>query len=117
MLLPKSGAWIEFERHAAHRRFPRFTIHIGLIWQSHSDRLAGKPGVRWDATLGWDGPHADPAGRILAHFDGIAPAAFIPPPAGESHFCAAVVSDLSDGPDTHGNLARPSMQALQAVAT
>jgi hypothetical protein len=112
MRLP-SGAWVEFERHAAHRRFPRLTIHIGTIWASKADRDAGKPGVRWDETIAWSGPNSDPGTYVLGVFDRRVATALTPPPPGHSHFCADVIPNISDAPDTHGNLAHPSMAALK----
>ena len=115
MLLPKSGGWVEFRRHGSHVGRPSNTIHIGDIWASEAEKLAGNPPVTWDETIAWNGPHANPAQRIIEVFDGRVPTALKPLPAGQSHLCAGTVAAISDKPDAHGNLAHPSMAALKAV--
>ena len=112
MQLP-CGAWVEFERHATHRVFPTHTIHIARFWASEADRRAGKPGVRWDATLQWGGPSSDPASRLIRHLDEQAPHALTPPAPGLPHFDVDILGALSDVPDTHGILAHPSMIPLK----
>lgn len=113
MILP-CGAYVEFRKHCTRRDAPH-TVHILDLWASEADFKAGKPGVRWDETIAWCAPHRNPASRILKIIDGRAKMALAPPPIGRSHFDAAIVPLLSDAPDEHGNLAHPSMQALQAV--
>lgn len=114
MQLP-CGAWVEFERHATHRVFPTHTIHIVRFWASEVDKLAGKPGVHWDETRSWNGPHANPAAKLIEILDGRAAIALQPAPPGKTHLSAEIVAAMSDAPDTHGNLAHPSMVALKAA--
>jgi hypothetical protein len=110
-----SGACIQFVKHGTHRDHPTHTIHIVDFWASEADFQSGKPGIRWDETRAWNGPHVNPAAKLLEILDSRAAAAFRPPPSGETHLSEDIVASLSDAPDTHGNLAHPSMAALKAV--
>lgn len=113
MILP-SGAYVQFIRHGTHRDCPTNTIHVVDFWASEEDFKSGKPGIRWDATLHWNGPQ-DPGPRLVRHLDEQVPHALRPPPAGMSHFDVGILPLISDKPDVHGILAHPSMAAFRGT--
>jgi hypothetical protein len=114
-MLLSSGAYVQFVKHGTHRDYPTHTIHIVDIWASLSDFLSGKPGVRWDETRAWNGPHPNPAAKLIEILDSRIATALQPPPEGESHLSDEIVAAIIDVPDAHGNLTHPSMAALKAA--
>lgn len=87
------------------------TLHLVDIWRSQADFLAGKPALtRQDVVLQWNGPHPEPASRLVRVLDDYCRA------AGRHRFQDALDAAIpwSDSPDPHGNLAHPSMAALMA---
>lgn len=113
MILP-CGAYVVYRRHGVHKHDPRCTIHLVDIWRSEADFKAGKPSwQRQDHFHHAPGPMSDPAAAILAAINGHC---VHPDNAHLSGDCSlGEKAPWGDGADMYGNLAHPSMQALQAV--
>lgn len=107
-LLP-SGHCLQVHKVGSHSHpaHARFTLHRVHFWASEEDFKADKPPLQvHDFVTGWIGPHPDPESRmtsILEHHVAIA----------DRHQWRdhGRISDdqWSKLPDTHGNLAHPSM--------
>ncbi len=113
MILP-SGAYIQFRKIGTHAKFGH-TIFVVDFWPSEAEFKTGKPGVRWDATLQWNGTHPDPLSRLIRHLDAQAPHALAAALPGRPHFNAGILADMAGKPDPHGNLAHPSIKAIEVV--
>jgi hypothetical protein len=104
-------AWVR--RIGTHAQNSRFTVHRVTFWVSpnaftlHADALQTH-----DFITGWNSPHADPESRltrILEHHVAIADRHLW------KHQGQILDQEWSDQPDTHGNLAHPSMARLRVA--
>jgi hypothetical protein len=97
----------------SHAQQRRFTLHRFTFWESVAAFLTHANALQnHDFITGWNGPHPDPGSRlkrILEHHAAIADRHQWKPHGSLRD------QEWSADPDTHGNLAHPSMARFQMV--